>query len=813
MVKEVGEENIQESLQTIVQKSINGYLNNERQATFDDKFTWQDFANTALLTTLITSIVSIRGAHQQANMDAWLDQDGRNRLISDIVSNQILYLQTMSSLNNIIDWGVKVNIVSIDTALSLKQELESAKKGHDLLQSHTKQVQQNIENEDVPDVVEGLKRAEENNNTSINYFDWKKSRFELTETQTRENSAMMDKVVAEITPENQSQKLQELRETIAAQYEQYTGKKLSFTDEQLLSLMDAHEQDGILWELTSWQLRVKVKILAETIADPEVRRFLLEAGFSGSIGTFLGKLFWQRWQPESAQTKTENGVEKKHNIDWLNTLIKEFDAIQDKSFNGLYKAFIEDIRSDTSYKDIFDSSVGVPDLWHETLRRHTSLVLNKFAEVESEYIIKDEYKDLIKKMILIHDIPKVFALKMGLEKSDQHTIAKAIIPSILDSLDITWAEKEIMNFMLCNDVIWETIQGTLTTEKYNNYKQKIYKLSRTANIGVQTLFEMQLLFYNSDAGSYAFLKHIFYDWSSTKSYEKFFMNLDPSLKRFWEIRNESIHIQESYKVGTPLEYYGKIKTFVDGLSIEEKKYLFREIINTTRTYGVTSMKKVSASMNSSEYWAWSLGLYAGELSGMYNSFNRWVIDENVCYSQLYILSYLWDLFLKKARLEDKVFDNYVQHKLLYRDITLKSDSKLFDEIVSLNPGDIYSDKWYFSTTEFAKISIWEYYNPYRGMPIDELEEKLRNIKNESHNQKYNDEINIGKAISADKDGTYAIKFIVTNSHSWVKIDQYVSTYHTDKETEVLFLPGTEWKVLRKKIDENKKTILITVEQI
>ena len=123
---------------------------------------------------------------------------------------------------------------------------------------------------------------------NIFYFNWKpKKLFEGDETQAHWNSEIMDKLLNEIDQQNKSAKLEELRKTITEQYKQSIWEELNLTDEQLLSILDAHEQDWKLWELTLWQLRQKVKILTDTITDPKVRRFLLEAGFCGRETTWV----------------------------------------------------------------------------------------------------------------------------------------------------------------------------------------------------------------------------------------------------------------------------------------------------------------------------------------------------------------------------------------------------------------------------------------------------------------------------------------------------------------------------------------------
>ena len=81
---------------------------------------------------------------------------------------------------------------------------------------------------------------------------------------------MMDNILNEIKKEwitetEISEKLGELRKLISEQYKKSTWEKLELTDEQLLSILDAHEQDWKLWELTLWQLKQKVKIQSNVI--------------------------------------------------------------------------------------------------------------------------------------------------------------------------------------------------------------------------------------------------------------------------------------------------------------------------------------------------------------------------------------------------------------------------------------------------------------------------------------------------------------------------------------------------------------------
>lgn len=245
------------------------------------------------------------------------------------------------------------------------------------------------------------------NNTDNNYFKNKTSRFWLTEKQARENSATMDRVITEITPENQTQKLQELRETITTLYEQKTGQKLELTDQQLLSLIDAHEQDGVLWELTTWQLRVKTKLLAETITDPEVRRFLLEAGFSGKEWNIVEWFEDTRYGQKLQEIHPNFDFEK---INWLqinwwgweNKLLTLFS----KYPNFDLKKYSAQLEKTDSYIELFQSCVD-KDV-------NIDIILNKIdiheirIDALSQFIQSERFNINLLDNIIKYDIFKDF---------------------------------------------------------------------------------------------------------------------------------------------------------------------------------------------------------------------------------------------------------------------------------------------------------------------------------------------------------------------------------------------------------------------
>ena len=271
---EIGEENIQEALQLWAGNLINMWANDQFdlwQISWTKKLDTdrnpKNFAATALVTTLTTWLVT-GGSFALQSPWIWNNQK-KEQLIWYIQKNNELHSDVMNILDKAIAWKVKIPNVNVQQLQDLKWLLNS-------------------------------------NVTTWNtdYFNWKsKKLFEWDGTQASWNSEMMDNLLNEVNREwitkvEITDKLNELRNKISEQYNQSTWEELNLTDEQLLSILDAHEQDWILWELTLWQLKQKVKILSETVTDPKIRRFLLEAGFCGKTESIT--------QVEYSQTATNS---------------------------------------------------------------------------------------------------------------------------------------------------------------------------------------------------------------------------------------------------------------------------------------------------------------------------------------------------------------------------------------------------------------------------------------------------------------------------------------------------------------------------
>ena len=394
---EIIEENFQEGLQLAVWNLINMYADGKRWTDFWADWSWKNFAQTAIITTLTTWITTWASYMlEMTNMN----NDSTSKLFNDVVNNEWTYTAVMGILDKAISGQIKIPNTDIASLQQLKTAFLSVndvwsnlheewrntrlkedwtydpriKTTHDetRIQEHNGQTEVDIANTtfenlpsdwqhenleaakiaeslvyesiirwedittemieemsskvheewlkrntrakwwelDVPyDQLPESEKAKDRNqvllaievtrqNSDNEYFNWKSHKFNVSWSQATLNSTTMDTILIEINKQNKSKKLKQLGKEISKQYEQATWEKIELTDEQLISILDAHEKDWVLWELTTWQLREKVNILSETITDPRVRRFLLEAWFCWSMANMLqaAQSFYQRNQ-------------------------------------------------------------------------------------------------------------------------------------------------------------------------------------------------------------------------------------------------------------------------------------------------------------------------------------------------------------------------------------------------------------------------------------------------------------------------------------------------------------------------------------
>lgn len=131
----------------------------------------------------------------------------------------------------------------------------------------------------------------------FNDYFWKESRFWFDSKQAIDNSTFMD----QFTVPASSEQLIQIRnkiQSVAKLYTDKTGKTLELTDEQIQTIIAAHLKPGELGKLTQAELRAKVELLATTIPDADVRRFLLEAGFCGMKEFAVKAVLWIKSRKE-----------------------------------------------------------------------------------------------------------------------------------------------------------------------------------------------------------------------------------------------------------------------------------------------------------------------------------------------------------------------------------------------------------------------------------------------------------------------------------------------------------------------------------
>lgn len=278
--REILEENLQEWLQLAAWNLVNDMVNGVRNTWLESDRNPKNFLSTAIITTLTTWITTWFSAWKK-----WLQmmRSSQPQLMARISSDQDLYNDVINIINNSISW--KFQIPNVDpkqlTALKCTLELMNTEWNNDQQensQNNAENNNQEPENQENTDTETQTKKKREKKKDK-DYFDWQSHEFDVTQDQAIENSQYMDNILESINEWNMVNELDNLRKRISEQYHEATWENIELTDEQLLSILDAHEQDWILWELTIWQLRQKVKILSETITDPKIRRFLLEFGF------------------------------------------------------------------------------------------------------------------------------------------------------------------------------------------------------------------------------------------------------------------------------------------------------------------------------------------------------------------------------------------------------------------------------------------------------------------------------------------------------------------------------------------------------
>ena len=474
--KEIFEENIQEAVQLAAWNLMNQWANKTWGSELPSDWNLKNFAATAIITTLTTWVTT--GASSLTNMPGILKNQDKAKLKAHILSNTELHADVMQVLEQAINGKVNLSI-SKEDLITLKEELNAS--------------QTNIKK------IEVIQKNQETQSTDKpKYFEEKESKFWLSEVQARKNSQFMDQISSTINQTNQTEQLQNLNTEISKQYQEATGKELHLSDDQLLSILDAHKQDGKLGKLTLWELKTKANILDKTIPDPEVRSFLLEAGFINEEANIF---------PNQVVKKIKDGIQmisKKYKFLRWEELI-----LTDQKVDNLLK-IITQLWINVSEFNIKQLSEISPEQIEKVLQIKEGLQqlrikvdeynIERLSEISPEQIEKimqikeglqqlgikvDEYNIEELSEISPEQIEKIMQIKEGLQqlgiKVDEYNIEelREISPSWLKELikhDIRISSEG--ELILASQLIWDyniaTIKGLL--ERKTKYLEKYQTL-------------------------------------------------------------------------------------------------------------------------------------------------------------------------------------------------------------------------------------------------------------------------------------------------------------------------------------------------
>ena len=442
--KEIFEENIQEAVQLAAWNLMNQWANKTWGTELPSDWNLKNFAATAIITTLTTWVTT--GASSLTNMPGILENQDKAKLKAHILSNTELHADVMQVLEQAIEGKVNLSI-SKEDLITLKEELNAS--------------QTNIKK------IEVIQKNQETQSTDKQKdFEGKESKFWLSEVQARKNSQFMDQISSTINQTNQTEQLQNLNTEISKQYQEATGKELHLSDDQLLSILDAHKQDEKLGKLTLWELKTKANILDKTIPDPEVRSFLLEAGFINEETNIF---------PNQVVKKIKDGIQM---------ISKKY------KFLRWEELILTDQKVDNLLKIITQLWINVSEFNIKQLSEISPEQIEKVLQIKEglqQLRIKvDEYNIERLSEISPEQIEKIMQIKEGLQqlgiKVDEYNIEELseISPSWLKELikhDIRISSEG--ELILASQLIWDyniaTIKGLL--ERKSKYLEKYQTLS------------------------------------------------------------------------------------------------------------------------------------------------------------------------------------------------------------------------------------------------------------------------------------------------------------------------------------------------
>ena len=151
---------------------------------------------------------------------------------------------------------------------------------------------------------------------------------------------------------------------------------------------------------------------------------------------------------------------------------------------------------DKQFPNMYNQDVGVFEGY--TLYEHTFMVLSQFEKYYCDKILPGKFnKDVFRLFLALHDIGKPIAVYVG-DLKLQHQYSSEYITILFEflqiSLDETRALMSILNFDL-----GDYLRGRVSIEQT---RESLIQLALNASMSLNESFELIVLYFKVDAGSY-----------------------------------------------------------------------------------------------------------------------------------------------------------------------------------------------------------------------------------------------------------------------------------------------------------------------
>ena len=169
------------------------------------------------------------------------------------------------------------------------------------------------------------------------------------------------------------------------------------------------------------------------------------------------------------------------------------EILDDKDFNS--QELIDFLRADVG--DRFEADAG---LWEGySIKEHTLMALGQFEKYfASQNFPKYFSRGIFRLFLALHDIGKPDAIAQG-DKNLQHKFTVPIIRKILAKYCIGKTQTDIACALIDIDIPGDYIRDRISLECA---VQKLHQNAKRAKLPTEKFFELLLIFYKCDAGSY-----------------------------------------------------------------------------------------------------------------------------------------------------------------------------------------------------------------------------------------------------------------------------------------------------------------------